>query len=358
MHGVDEVRDDGSVIVRHPASTEAAFQISALYCLWSYWWDIAAEFLEALDSPPNLMAWRNNQLGEPFEQVTMTVNQSALAPLIAKNYPANIVPSWAGILLATVDSQQTHYWFVLRAWGRNFRSRLITYGRCETLDDVRRICIESTFDCDNTALSKYRPYLLGIDCGGSARTEEDASITHRVYKFAQTDPVRILPLRGHGGSDAMPVPVQMRITKYKLPTGGEFPMKYLRIDTGVYKDVLAGRIKGGMGAEGAGDRPDEWELNATVGGDYVSQMASEHKILVGQGMNRKWAWVPLVSGGIMNHLWDCEVYQCALADMLHVNTLPSGDELEEMRRHDKITSEERKGKSTWIDHPRKKGWLK
>jgi len=171
--------------------------------------------------------------------------------------------------------------------------------------------------------------MLFMDAGGG-RAPDDAiekSRTHQVYRFAETDS-RIMALHGHGGERPMAMPLMVRRHTYTPPDESEsIKTQYLRIDTEVYKDVLSSRIKMAAGAS------DSWEIHAEVGPDYLLQMASEHKILHRRGASQQFIWTKITAGA-ENHLWDCEVYQCAAADYLHVATVPPAAELAKSRAHE------------------------
>jgi len=321
----ESVLADGTVTGKRPKSRRIAFHISALYSPWLPWSDCAAKGLLAIGHPGRQMTFRNFVLAEPFEVQAARIKAAELLPKVAAGHTPKVIPAWATAVIATADTQADHFRFVVRAWGRGdtgIMSRLLDYGRAETTEQLRMMTLDARFAFEGGGVPAIGPYMLVVDSGGGSRISGDsANLTHRVYKFAQTDP-RILPSHGAGGSRKMDVPFRIRVVKYE-PPGGLAPMqvKYLRIETGYYKDVLATSIKKGQ-PEHEGEEVTEgtWQLHSDVHDDYRREMASEHKVLIRQGTTQRFEWVP-ISGGAPNHYWDCEVTQCAVADMMHVDTL-------------------------------------
>ena len=92
---------------------------------------------------------------------------------------------------------------------------------------------------------------------------------------------------------------------YQLTRIGTTGVYLTLIDTGHYKDMLHRLVS---------IDPDvtRWQVCRDVNEDYIAQMASEHKVL--DPKTRKLVWTPTTSHAA-NHFWDCEVLQCAAADM-------------------------------------------
>jgi len=79
------------------------------------------------------------------------------------------------------------------------------------------------------------------------------------------------------------------------------------VDPGFYKDTLSRLIND--------PDPLRWMPHDAVLEDYCLQMASEHKIV--DAKNGRLVWTTVTTGAA-NHWWDCEVLQCAGADMAGV----------------------------------------
>ena len=321
-HGLDRVSPWGDVLWTEDAakSRRIGFHLTGLYSPWTTWSELAVAFLRAQGDPVKMQDFRNNLLGEIYEELLVTIRAKGFRPKIECGYLPGVVPAWATLLLATADTQKKTFWWTLRAWGRGFRSRLIGYGECETFADLQALTLDSHFPVDghDATLSARR---LLIDAGGGKSERQpnrpDSTRTFEVYQFARADPARVLATRGHGGNRPMPESLMMKVSKYKIPgTDTIMNVDYLRMDTQFFKDLLAGRIKAKP------DAADAWEVHKDIGDDYVLQLSSEHKVPVRKGSQMVNRWV-LVSTGVANHLWDAEYMQCAGAALYQAATLPT-----------------------------------
>ena len=78
-------------------------------------------------------------------------------------------------------------------------------------------------------------------------------------------------------------------------------MDLVVVDTGKYKDMIAGRMR---------KKPDEkgrWTVYAGCDREYAEQVTAEHKVNVKKGGRTTQEWVQKHSHGD-NHYLDCEVY--------------------------------------------------
>lgn len=326
--GHQTVARDGTLVGRAPPSRKVAFHVPALISPWVSWSVMASEFVAALGGGESkMMDWRNSRLGEPYEVRAAGVKASSFDEKIAAGHRPGLVPAWAGMLLATADTQKDGWWYVIRAWGHGFRSRLIAHGHAATAAELRERTLEARFAWDGVALDPIAPHLLLIDSGGGTEVaDSDANRTDQVYQLALSDPARILAVKGYGGRRQLEVPIRQVFVSY-APPGDAAPAKVAlyHLNTGYFKDVLAARIAAPAAAV------DAWELHAKADDDYVRQLTSEHKVIVRRGRTQEARWVP-VTAGAANHLWDCEVYQQAAAQIAHVEILPAAEQLAEQRR--------------------------
>lgn len=280
---------DGTEHGELPPEAEIGARLSALYSLaprhrYSH---IAAEFVRCEGDPMKTQNFRNGWLGEVHEVKISVSPHDVIRTKAATAAAPHVVPSWASVLIATADVQKDHFWYVIRAWGRESRSQLIHYGLTHTFDELYRVCLESAFAIEDQTGQMAKPSALLIDIGG--RTSE-------VYSFAQTDG-RIVPCKGASHK------MQRPWTMSPQPNG-----LVLRIvDVDYYKDFLHRLIND--------PDPVRWMPHAEVADDYCQQLVSEHKIF--ERKKHKEVWVP-VTAGRANHLWDAEVLQCAAGDMSNV----------------------------------------
>jgi phage terminase large subunit GpA-like protein len=276
-------------------SPRVGFHLNSIYSPWVTFGDMAAKWILAEGDPGATMNFRNSWLAEPDEQVQTKVRPSAVRDKIKLAPAPLIVPRWTGALFATADTQKDHFYFTIRAWGYNYRSQLVHYGQAQTFKELAMICLESVFRSE--AGVEVRPQGLLIDSGGNR--------TNEVYEFAATDVGRIFPTKGASTSMGKP---------HRLNRVGNAGMMLYMLDTGFYKDMLA-RMIGGKLDDGSGKMIEQWMPHSETSEDYCIQMASEHKVI--DRKSGKLMWIP-ISSGAANHFWDCEVLQCAAAEISNV----------------------------------------
>lgn len=101
-----------------------------------------------------------------------------------------------------------------------------------------------------------------------------------------------------------------------------FGMNLVLVDTGKYKDMIAGRMKKKNGS-------GSWMVYAGCDREYAEQVTAEHKVNVKMGNGKvKQEW-QLKTSHADNHYLDCEVYALAAADALGVRSLYLNDVKEE-----------------------------
>lgn len=280
------------------SNRRVGFHLNSIYSPWLSMSKLAGEWIRAQGDPSRLMDFRNSRLAEPFEEQSSKVAPSVIAEKRKLAGPPMVVPEWGRILLATADVQKDHLYWVVRAWGYNFRSQLVAHGIAVGFEDVAKRTIERAWPRADTGEAMYVG-VLGVDA--QYRTDE-------VLAFAQRDPARIWPMAGAASVSAAPV-TERKVQGYP---------GVIRRDTNpnYWKDVLHSRI--------ADDDQTHWLPHNQVDDTYCRHMASEHKVL--DPKTRTFAWVP-VSSGAANHFWDCEYMQGVLAQLCGVAAIPSDEEL-------------------------------
>lgn len=249
---------------------------------------MAAEFLRARGDQGKLMNFWNSKLAEPFEQLVTRVDSNAVRDK-ARSGPASEIPPDLVELIATVDVQQDHFYFAIRAWCASRRSRLITCGMVRTWDELYRVCLGSGY-----GTAGVYPSNILIDSGYGARLTE-------TYDFVLRDPLRILPTKGASHN--------LRAAVQRSQQANGIVLWY--IDTSYYKDRLVELI--------ADSDASKWEVFKGVSDDYCLQLASEHKIW--DRSKNKAIWIPRTSHA-QNHYLDCEVLQLAAVDLLRLDVAP------------------------------------
>lgn len=279
------VQADGTVTGDRPQSRTVGFRLPAILSPWVSYSQLAGEWLACDGDPGRAMDFRNSRLAEPFEELASTTKPSSIRDRAAKAPPSKIVPQWAEATIATADTQKDHWYWVLRSWSKGMRSQLVDFGVAYSWEQL----LADTLNRQLSYGGGYmQPIALLVDSGGS-RTEE-------IYQLAAQNPAQIRPCKG--ASNPMRQPYQLT----RIGTTGVY---LTLIDTGHYKDMLHRLVS---------IDPDvtRWQVCRDVNDDYIAQMASEHKVL--DPKTRKLVWTPTTSHAA-NHFWDCEVLQCAAADM-------------------------------------------
>ena len=330
------------------SSRRVGFSFNALVNPWSNLSVLAAKWLRAKKNVARLMEFINQELGEPFEDQVKSVQTGLFSVKSQKKYTRGLIPSHLAVLVASVDTQKTHFFYVVRAFGRGYRSRLIDQGRAESFDDLKAKTLDLRYPIAGCEVN-MRVTLLVIDSGGGTATVGgDGSRTDEVYRWSRTDP-RIKPIKGYGGKKKPLRAITTSKVSYTPPGQVRRPYDVILhlIDTQYYKDLLAHRIHS--------EDSKMWEVNGEIDSDYIRQMTSEHKVVNKNRSTLTVRWKP-ISNGIPNHYWDCEVYAMAAADILQVGLLPNEEELKEQRANilaerknqARVNRETNRG-STWVE---------
>lgn len=304
--GEDQVvNKDGEPVGPCNVSKRVGFHISSLYSPWVLWSKLIAEYLRAIHDPGLMQDFRNNRLAEPFEEQLMSVKRSDVTVKIDGAPEPGILPEWAGVVIAGVDTQKDHFYFAIRAWGHGFRSQLLHHGVCTDFDQLRRVCFETAFKGPGGEMAAA---IMSIDSGAGKGVDPKQSRTSEVYEFAASDPARVWPIKG--ASHEMHAP-------WKLSRLNDAGLLLRLIASEYYKDMLWRLIRDEDGSR--------WMVHSQVDDDYCIQMVSEHKIMARSGHTRKPIWVPITLGA-PNHYWSAETYCLAAADMMHIGLMPQPEE--------------------------------
>jgi phage terminase large subunit GpA-like protein len=268
-------------------SPRVGFHLNSLYSPWRTFAAMAAEWIRADGDMAATMNFRNSRLAEPFENVAKFTKASTIREKLAGAPARGIVPKWAQSVFCTVDTQKDWFKVHIGAWAGGFRYQLVLETVCQTFEEVYRVAFESNYEVDGGG--KAVPNAMLIDSGGS-RTDE-------VYQFALRDPGRIFACKG--ASHAMRRPWN----RTQLPNGVLLHM----IDTNYFKDMLTRLVND--------PDPGKWLPYADVSEQFITEMSNEHKIL--DRTTNKLRWVPKSTGARVES-WDCEVLQCAGAEMANL----------------------------------------
>jgi len=269
------------------------YHLSSLYSPWLAWGDCAAEFLGSKDHPEKLRNFLNSWLAEPWVDVSSRRDVEDVLRRVGGNARGE-VPREAQILTAGVDVQQDHLWWTVRAWGPGAASWLVDYGRAETWADVEDVIVRRHY-------GEHQVNLALLDSG--YRTDE-------VYQFCSQHPEICRPCKGASTTQRAPTVIS------SVDRGRFGLLKLVIVDTIYFKDFISGRLSRRPGDAGA------WTVCGDCPMEYAAHICSERRVRYQDRRTGRWVeeWQPTASHP-ENHLWDCEVYAAAAADLLGVRYL-------------------------------------
>ncbi len=309
-----------AVEVQH--SESVGFKISGLSSPFTSLTELAREYVSArLTGLDKLQGFYNSFLGEPFYGLDADSGQAAyVSPdtIYHKQcgHARGLVPQWATVLVAGADTQKNSFVWVVRAYGKGYRSRLVDFGVAESEADLKASTLDREYDLEGSP-RKIRPLRLMIDSGGG-RHKPDATRTEEVYRFSKTNPVHIMPIKGHGGSAPPREPVASHPHVYRYPGQEKKTLDVVLtiIDVEYFKDLMASRIND--------EDKTLWEVCDGLDRNYVQQMTAQRRDLIKREILKDlrireiWRWVSRPVGAKKDY-WDAENYCAAGAFLLEAD---------------------------------------
>ncbi len=262
---------------------------------------VMASHRRGLTSREDLKDFCNKHKAEPWRTITISSSDAQLlkarCPL-----PPQVVPREAVALTCGVDVQKFGFWYVVRAWSRDFTSWLIQYGNLAVWEDVEDLLFSASWPVDESDRT-MRIWRAGIDTGGGAKSD-NMSMTEETYFWLRKNAVgrgcRVWGTKGSSRAMASKLTVGRPLDK--APSGRPLPggLQIVSMNTGIIKDMVHYRLNqardgGTMAAY----------LHSETGADYARQLLAEGK----DDMTDTW-----VQFRRDNHLLDCEVIAHLLAD--------------------------------------------
>ena len=353
---------DAPALDAYPAGTRVGAQIGAFYSLWRSWPAIAAEWIRAAGDFDATFDFRTNTEGEPFERQIERARPDVLSDKCARApLPEGIIPGWAAKLIASIDTQQDHFYLVIRAWGPGMKSARVYHGRVETFEALHELAFEHPWRVEADRFVPQIPDLVVIDSGGTRLPDADSSgsfgsgghaatRTMEVYRWCHARRARTRAIKG-----AALIPRSAEHKPFWLGTGTlkdlqgrkQLELPLIMVNTGFCNDVLADLMFRGVPkvdptdptaapAHDPGDDPAEeiWLLNDRDDPTYNAHISAVHKVEIPTSVAGRrqvvGEWKPL-HAGTRHDYRDCEVYQVAAAYMAHVHLLPDQAEFEKFR---------------------------
>jgi phage terminase large subunit GpA-like protein len=273
-----------------------SFHWNALLPPWVSWRSIVEEFINARaaarcgDLAP-LKTFVNETLGEPWDDQLGQIDDYDFLELRKSDYDFGDVWPEEIVRFMAADKQESggeHYWYVIRAFGARGKSRLVTYGRCNTKDELEQIRRENNVRASNAMIDsgfKAREvYRFCLATGWKAFKGDDAEyFLHTNKKTGKA--VRRLWIRNfvdpHFGSN-----LQGRLK----------PIPLFRWSNNGAKDLLTEQMMGLVG---------DWTLPRQVEPLYLKQVTAERREEKVDAKGRiSYFWKQIRRD---NHLRDCEL---------------------------------------------------
>ena len=275
---------------------KVVYWINTLYSPFVRFADAAREFLYAKDDPERLQNFVNSWLAEPWEDTKLKTS----ADLVLErqtDISAFTVPSWTKLLTGGVDVQENCLYWSIRAWGDYLTSQNIAHGQALSFAEVESVMNLEYIREDGGSMVVD---LALIDSGND---------TDAVYDFCADNSDWALPVKGSSNTMLS----HYKISKINKTSSRAYGMQLILVDTGKYKDMIAGRMrkKNGTGS---------WMVFKDCDREYAEQVTAEHKVNHRNGKKTEQVW-ELKTTRADNHYLDTEVYAMAAADMLGVRTL-------------------------------------
>lgn len=294
-----------------------SFTWSSMLPTWIPWRRIVEEFLRARHAakadPPDLeplKAFVNETLGEPWEDALGVIDDYEFLDQRKQDYGFNDPWPEEQVRFMAADKQEAggeHYWWLIRAFGKGGKSRLIAYGRCNTLDELEQLRVQYNVKLNNAMIdSGFKASSVYRFC--SARGWKAFKGDNSCESYTHTVPDR----NGR--------PATVKRIWYRTMVDPAFGtklsgrMKHIplfRFANDTAKDMLAELMRGMAG---------EFTIPKDAGSQYLKQVTAERRIEVTDPKGRtRYEWRQMRKD---NHLGDCEI-MCHVAAVI-TNLLHSG----------------------------------
>lgn len=292
---------------------KVGFHIWRLYSLLGKSGDIpkiVAAYIKAVKShdPRDLQGFVNSSLAQPFKVVIASKSDGDLA-LCRVDLEPQVIPEEAVALTCGIDVQKYGFWFVVRAWARDFTSWLIHYGNLPTWEDVEHLLFSASYPIRD-GKGAMRIWRAGIDTGGGDRNPGNAgsaSMTEETYMWLRNNGIgrgcRVWGTKG--SSSPLRGKVHLGNVLDKMPSGKPIPggLQLLFLDTHQIKDAIHYRLD-----QARQQLPTGCYLHRETGKEYFAHILAEEKRRKSNGAEE---WIQVRPD---NHLLDCEVIALAVAD--------------------------------------------
>ncbi|WP_319406164.1 terminase gpA endonuclease subunit [uncultured Desulfosarcina sp.] len=265
--------------------------------------EVGAAFLKGLTDFQKKKDFRNAHEALPWKQRVVSSQVSDVLLKVCTDLPPQTVPAAAVALTAGIDMQKYGFWFVVRAWARDYTSWLVHYGNLATWEDVETLLFDTWYPVRDSSV-RMRIFRAGLDTGGTD-TGRGISMTEEAYMWLRKNGrgrgCRVWGTKG--ASRVLAGKVHVGKPLDKTPSGKPIPggLQVIQLDTDQVKDMVHYRIHQAL--DGASNAA--W-LHKDTGEDWVRQVIESEEKQVDEKGRETW-----VHTRGENHLLDCEgICQC------------------------------------------------
>lgn len=242
-----------------PGGDRAGFWWSALYSPWVGFGDLAAEWRQIRESEDDdaLKVYVNCRQARTWRVKSEAPAVNVLENCIDRGRSRGTLPPWAVLLTAGADVQKHVVYFVVRAWGAQGRSALVSEGMFERESDSLDM-LDDALQADYGGMPVR--YCL-LDSGWDPESVYAYCLRHR----------NCAPSKG--------VPVERDYTVKaseigKRPDGREYPRGFTLWL--VNSNQIRGHIHDRIGI--AAGEPREWRIHADVEREYLRHLLAKERI--------------------------------------------------------------------------------
>lgn len=282
----------------------ASFWISGLMSPWVSFGERASSYLKAERSreAEKVQAVVNTAFGELYSEQGPASDWEAVRTQCAGAYRYGVVPTKTQAIFVTVDVQSGHLYYVVRGWGREFRSWLIEAGMLYGATDMPEVwaalerLVMRTYTPEGTN-QRLPVSAVAVDAG--YRQEHVLAFTTKHSTFAYATKGNPRALKPFSMSR-----IEVSESGRVLAGGAEL----WTVRTNQFKGWVHDRMAWPL------DAANRWVMADDTPEEYVKQLLGEYRVKKPDGSE---VWH--VRGA--NHWLDCEALQVFLAYLKGVNDL-------------------------------------
>lgn len=268
--------------------------------------ECAAAFIQGLKSKKKLKDFLNGFAAQPWKKYEVITHQKEDDVLKCKcDLPPQMAPESAVALTAGIDVQKAGFWYVIRAWAKDWTNWNIDHGYLGNWADVEKMLFENIYPVRGSD-RQLRIWRAAIDTGGGKY--QGISSTEETYLWLQQYMVGKNGCRiwgAKGSSNPLPQKLKMGSVLNKTPSGRALKrgMRLAILDTDKIKDMFFQRMENAVEGKIGG----AWLHNETSI-EYARQITAEVKQEDDKGIE---TWVQKKED---NHYIDCECLASIVAD--------------------------------------------